>query len=201
MRSIMEEDIVKVDLNKASEEDLVRIPGMRPSMAAVIVSKRLRKRFDSVDDLRWAVGGIGDKTMDKIRPHLFVRPKSSAADAALPTDFDGRDLTSPEREFLEEARDLVELRARGRTWTEAQWMSAWIHSHAVPQLIGSRLSAIPNPQVRVLLHTFDMYRQHNFDAKQVQKVLEETDLPAEDQAVVAALLAWEREMTMQLKVL
>jgi competence protein ComEA len=62
-------DLTKaLDLNRASPEDLQRLPGIGPKLATRIVSARPFKR---IDDLR-RVSGIGVKTLEKLRPLVFV---------------------------------------------------------------------------------------------------------------------------------
>lgn len=62
-----------LDINRASLEDLQRIPGVGPKMAQRIVDERAKKPFAIVDDLR-RVTGIGAKTLEKLRPFVTVRP-------------------------------------------------------------------------------------------------------------------------------
>ncbi len=60
-----------VDLNKATAEELQRLPGIGPALAARIIEARKTTPFKSVDDLR-RVPGIGPKTLDKLRQHVTV---------------------------------------------------------------------------------------------------------------------------------
>jgi len=63
-----------LDLNRASQDDLERLPGIGPGLAARIVDSRTRRgTFDSVDDLR-RVRGIGDTTLARLRPLLAIAP-------------------------------------------------------------------------------------------------------------------------------
>jgi competence ComEA-like helix-hairpin-helix protein len=63
-----------LDLNRASQDDLERLPGIGPGLAARIVDSRARRgTFDSVDDLR-RVRGIGDTTLARLRPLLAIGP-------------------------------------------------------------------------------------------------------------------------------
>jgi competence protein ComEA len=61
----------KIDVNTASEAELMRLPRVGPVLAAAIVSARAEKPFASVDDLR-RVRGIGAKTLDALRPFVTV---------------------------------------------------------------------------------------------------------------------------------
>jgi competence protein ComEA len=61
-----------LDLNRATRAELRLIPGLGDALAQRVIEHRQRiGRFDSVDDLR-EVHGIGVKTLERIRPHLFV---------------------------------------------------------------------------------------------------------------------------------
>jgi competence protein ComEA len=62
-----------VDLNRATEEELKRLPGIGPVLAARIMAARQAAAFQRVDDLR-RVKGIGPKTLEKVRPHVKVGP-------------------------------------------------------------------------------------------------------------------------------
>jgi competence protein ComEA len=60
---------VKIDVNHATSEELQKLEGIGPVMAAKIIEERNKGPFRSPDDLR-RVKGIGPKTMEKIRPFL-----------------------------------------------------------------------------------------------------------------------------------
>lgn len=61
-----------LDLNRASKAELRLIPGMGDSLAQRVIDHRQRNgSYRSVDDLR-LISGIGPRTFDRIRPHLFV---------------------------------------------------------------------------------------------------------------------------------
>jgi len=63
-----------VDLNRAGVEELVRVPGIGPALAARIVAYRDSVGgFGSVDELT-RVRGIGPATLERIRPHLRIQP-------------------------------------------------------------------------------------------------------------------------------
>jgi len=63
-----------LDLNRASPEELQRLPGIGPKLAQRIVEARAKEPFKSVGDLR-RVGGIGPKTLEKLRPLVTVKPE------------------------------------------------------------------------------------------------------------------------------
>ena len=60
-----------LDLNRATVQELDRLPGIGPVLAQRIVSEREKKSFATVDDLR-RVSGIGPKKLDAIRPLVTV---------------------------------------------------------------------------------------------------------------------------------
>jgi competence ComEA-like helix-hairpin-helix protein len=55
-----------VDVNLASAEELVALPGIGPALAARIVEERAKRMFTSVDDLT-RVPGIGPATVERLR--------------------------------------------------------------------------------------------------------------------------------------
>lgn len=62
-----------IDVNRASEEELQRLPGIGPALAARIVNlRRSRGRFTSVDSLV-VVQGIGPATLARIRDRIVAR--------------------------------------------------------------------------------------------------------------------------------
>ena len=64
-----------LDLNRAGESDLVRLPGIGPALARRILSFRSdHGRFARVEDLR-KVRGIGPRTLERIRPLVRVHPQ------------------------------------------------------------------------------------------------------------------------------
>jgi len=61
-----------VDLNTGDRAELLQVPGIGPGMAERIVGHRqAHGPFASVEELQ-AVPGVGDKTLDKLRPFLTV---------------------------------------------------------------------------------------------------------------------------------
>jgi len=62
----------RLDLNRASAEELEALPGIGPKTAERIVADRTKRgRFRAVKDLR-RVKGIGVKTLARLAPHLTV---------------------------------------------------------------------------------------------------------------------------------
>jgi competence protein ComEA len=60
-----------INVNAATADDLMRLPGVGPITAQAIVSARATAPFRTVDDLD-RVRGIGPKTLDKLRPFVTV---------------------------------------------------------------------------------------------------------------------------------
>jgi competence protein ComEA len=66
----------QVDLNKASAEELATIPGIGVALAQRIVEFREKEgAFRRVEDLM-KVKGIGEKSFQKMQPHVKVEAKS-----------------------------------------------------------------------------------------------------------------------------
>ncbi len=62
----------KINLNTATEADLQTISGIGAKRAADIIAYREENgKFKSIDDLK-SVSGIGDKTLENLRPHVTV---------------------------------------------------------------------------------------------------------------------------------
>ncbi|HSG78898.1 MAG TPA: helix-hairpin-helix domain-containing protein [Acidimicrobiia bacterium] len=66
------DDDVRVDLNGADADQLVVLPGLGPSLAAMIVTFRQHAgAFETIEDLT-AIAGIGPKTLDRLRDRVAV---------------------------------------------------------------------------------------------------------------------------------
>jgi competence ComEA-like helix-hairpin-helix protein len=59
-----------VDINNASEKELITLPGVGEKTAKAIVAAR---PFKTADDLK-NVKGIGDKTFEKLKAHVVCNP-------------------------------------------------------------------------------------------------------------------------------
>lgn len=59
-----------VDINNATEKELITLPGVGAKTAKEIISAR---PFKTVDDLK-NVKGIGDKTFEKLKAHVVCNP-------------------------------------------------------------------------------------------------------------------------------
>ena len=63
----------QVDINRAMSEELDALPGIGPQLAARIVAYReANGPFSTVEELQ-NVEGIGEKTLEHLRPYVVVR--------------------------------------------------------------------------------------------------------------------------------
>lgn len=62
-----------IDLNRATVDELTRLPGVGPALAARIVEARDAEPFTSVEDLR-RVRGLGESKLERMRPLVIVIP-------------------------------------------------------------------------------------------------------------------------------
>jgi competence protein ComEA len=60
-----------INVNRASQADLQKLPGIGPKLSQRILDERAKAAFKTVDELR-RVPGIGVKTLEKLRPHVTV---------------------------------------------------------------------------------------------------------------------------------
>ena len=60
---------LRLDLNEASEEDLLLVPHMKPEFAREIASRRNQTPWKQLDELT-AIPGIGPRTVQKWRDYL-----------------------------------------------------------------------------------------------------------------------------------
>lgn len=60
-----------IDINRASQAELQKLPGIGPKLSQRILDERAKAVFKSVEELR-RVSGIGVKTLDKLRPHVTI---------------------------------------------------------------------------------------------------------------------------------
>jgi len=78
--------VAAVDLNTATKEELIALPGIGPAKAQAILDYRKSNGgFKSVEELK-DVKGIGAKRFEKLKPELTVAPAVRAtASAAKPS--------------------------------------------------------------------------------------------------------------------
>jgi len=65
---------LSVNVNNATKDELMSLPGIGPELAASIIKKRPYKR---IEDLLF-VKGIGEYTLGDIRPYVKVKGKTEA---------------------------------------------------------------------------------------------------------------------------
>lgn len=63
-----------IDVNRATAQELRRLPGIGPTLSQRIIETREGKPFRAVEDLR-RVRGIGAKTLERLRPYVMVAPE------------------------------------------------------------------------------------------------------------------------------
>ncbi len=69
---------LRIDLNLATEQDLVSLPGIGPAAASRIIGwRRARGPFVRLEDLR-RIPGVGPKTLARVRPYLAVGAPTAA---------------------------------------------------------------------------------------------------------------------------
>ena len=62
----------RININEASADELVALPGIGPSRAEAIIAERQKRRVRRVEDIL-RVPGIGRKTFLRIRAEIRVR--------------------------------------------------------------------------------------------------------------------------------
>ena len=69
----------EVNLNTASQEELVALPGIGPAKAKAIIDYREQHPFKSVDEVK-NVRGIGDHLYDSLKGKITVGPVASSSE-------------------------------------------------------------------------------------------------------------------------
>ena len=70
----------RVNLNTATVEELVSLPGIGPSLAEAIVKYRAQEPFSRPEDVR-KVKGIGDKLYERLKDQITVGDQPAAKPA------------------------------------------------------------------------------------------------------------------------
>lgn len=66
-----------VNINTATPEQLELLPGIGPAKAlAIVEDRKVHGPFERVDDLV-RVSGIGEQALQRLRPHVVVRGKTT----------------------------------------------------------------------------------------------------------------------------
>lgn len=63
------EPMAKIDINTASKDELMTLPGIGPAKADEIIKTRQKANFKNLDEIM-DVSGIGEATFKKIKPFL-----------------------------------------------------------------------------------------------------------------------------------
>ena len=91
-----------LDLNRATKAELRLLPGLGDALAQRVVEHRDRHgRFRSLEELRH-VAGIGPKTLDRLRPWLFVTFELVDGTALAPLRYRPFELSPPLRALVAE---------------------------------------------------------------------------------------------------
>lgn len=72
----------RIDINQATYEQLLTVPGLGPSMAArILYARQARGRFGSLDELR-QLKRFSQRMFERARPHLTVGAPEGATGVA-----------------------------------------------------------------------------------------------------------------------
>jgi competence ComEA-like helix-hairpin-helix protein len=97
----------RIDPNYASSEELSRLPGVGPALAARIIAERERAPFGAVDDLR-RVPGIGPSLAARLAEHLTLPMKAAPAQRVQRAP-NRAPATSPETDKVDAQPDAIDL--------------------------------------------------------------------------------------------
>lgn len=191
--SVVETNMEKLDLNTASEKELLGVPGMSIDFVARVLAWRARgRRFNKLEDLRY-IKGIGPVTFHRLAPY-FVASEAPEQEVEgppyVPADVD---LSADEAVFLAEALYSSGVQ-EDRAWTEKEWRRAWLLSLEGPALVAGRLEDFPTHHLKPLLRCLRLYMQGTCSLGHVFPFMAEACVPAPSWDVVAALAYWTREM-------
>jgi competence ComEA-like helix-hairpin-helix protein len=68
----------RIDINNGTSEEIEKLPGIGPKLAANIIAGRPYRVIDDLDRVK----GIGPKMLQKIRPYVFIAPMRQQAGLA-----------------------------------------------------------------------------------------------------------------------
>ena len=103
--------VAAVNLNTATKEDLIALPGIGPVKAqAILDHRKANGSFKTVEELK-DVKGIGAKRFEKLKGDLTVGPMPVKT-AAAPAKGDAKGAPSAKGEIKGEAKGSAEAQAR-----------------------------------------------------------------------------------------
>jgi competence ComEA-like helix-hairpin-helix protein len=70
-----------IDINRASADELQKLPDIGPAFALRIIEEREKRPFERIEDLR-RVPGIKEKRLESLRPHITVQGPSGKKEPA-----------------------------------------------------------------------------------------------------------------------
>lgn len=109
--------LAAVDINKASKDDLDKLPGIGPVKAQAIIDYRTKNGpFKSIEDLK-NVNGIGDATFDKLKSEITVSGGGGAKGSDKGSAKAGDGSVKPADKAVAKAADKMTEKA-GKDWNK-----------------------------------------------------------------------------------
>jgi competence protein ComEA len=76
--------VLVIDPNTAPASVLEALPHVGPSLVKQLIEQRQRLPFESIEEMRQRVRGLGPVMMARLAPHLRIKPSSqSSADSVV----------------------------------------------------------------------------------------------------------------------